>query len=148
MKKKMMIKQIKRRGKQRKEGKSKDYKQRERNNQKKKKRKKIKNLMRRIKRNKLLRDLMNQPRKKRKIKKKKKKSMTNKQNLNLLKKEMILMNQVLQNIQTMKILVIMQAKNSFHIKVLLKDKNQKKSKKILPQMMKNLRINKKKKIPK
>ena len=70
-KKKMMIKQIKRRGKRPKEGKLKNCKLRERNNQKKKMTKKTKILIRLKEKNKLLRHLMNPIRKKRRIKKKK-----------------------------------------------------------------------------
>ena len=138
-----MIKQIKRRGKRPKEGKLKNCKLRERNNQKKKMTKKTKILIRLKEKNKLLRHLMNPIRKKRRIKKKKTKQI--KKNQNLLKKEMKLMNQVHQSMQTLKILVIMQEKNSFLKKVSLKEKNLKKSKIILHQMIKNLTIDRKKK---
>jgi hypothetical protein len=66
-------------------------------------------------------------------------------NQNLLKRKMILMNQALQNMQTLRILVIMLAKNNFRQKMVLKDKNQEKNKMILLRMIKNLMINKQKK---
>ena len=102
--------------------------------------------MRRRKKNKLPRRLMNQFRKRKIIKKKKKKLMT--KNKNLLKKEMTLMNKVLQNMQTMRILVIMQARNSFLKKVYFLNKNKHKNKMNPPRMMKNLKTNKQQKIQK